>query len=203
MFQPTGDIVFCAGEITKSQNYVQIVDCSVALYTLLQTYAVCPDPSKKDSGPFCTDYHIKLAGLDDSGTIDSAAAAQAFPLSSLYFFLPNTMQEFPFAWWHKCVLLHSRGLEASEAVVHCTQWDQESISEKDMVQQHGLYNDEDLVGILKRINGGVTSDVLKGSVETLTQKLIQALGSFSIGGFKGQLLQCMCVKRNLSFLLTM
>ena len=33
------------GDIPASKNYVQIVDCSVRLYNLLQSLTLCPDPS--------------------------------------------------------------------------------------------------------------------------------------------------------------
>lgn len=77
-----------AGDIPTSKNYVQIVDCSVALYGLLQKYAVCQNPLAPDSGPFCTSYHIRQPS--DSGSLTEVAVA--YPRSSMYHFLQNTMQ---------------------------------------------------------------------------------------------------------------
>ena len=87
---------------------MQIVDCSVALYQKLQQYTICSDPSKPNSGPFCTNYHLGFATQDEQRSASATTITQKQVRSSLYFFLPNTMIEFPFAWWHKCVLLQVR-----------------------------------------------------------------------------------------------
>ena len=97
--------LLCAGDIPTSHNYIQIVDCSVALYQKLQQYTVCADPSSPDSGPFCTSYHLGYATQDEQ----KSATPQKQVRSSLYYFLPNTMIEFPYAWWYKCILLQVRG----------------------------------------------------------------------------------------------
>jgi hypothetical protein len=66
--------------ITTPLNYVQIVDCSAALYEKLQTHAVCPPAKtapllpKVDSGPFCADYHL-------------AEGQGSNKMSSMYYFL--------------------------------------------------------------------------------------------------------------------
>jgi len=61
-------------------NYVQMVDCSAALYAHLQAHAVCPPAKtgalqpKVDSGPFCSDYHL-------------AQGQGSNKMSSMYYFL--------------------------------------------------------------------------------------------------------------------
>jgi hypothetical protein len=32
------------------------------------------------------------------------------------------MQEFPFAWWYKCIMLHSAKISADNEVMHCSEW---------------------------------------------------------------------------------
>jgi hypothetical protein len=66
------------GDIQTSLNYVQVVDCSVALYAELQAYTTCPSVKgvldRVDSGPFCAEYHLSEGGGSNKR-------------SSLYYFL--------------------------------------------------------------------------------------------------------------------
>ena len=174
--------LFFSGNIPTSKNYVQIVDCSVALYGYLQKHALCQDPSKADSGPFCAQYHLQVPA---SGS-ESTSVPTLYPRSSLYFFLQNTMLEFPFAWWHKCVLLQSRTISASDESIHCGQWNEDSVSEEDMLHVGSLFDEPDVRGMLLRIKGGVTSSVLAQAVANLTQTLKYAMGNFSVTGFKSE-----------------
>ena len=106
--------------------------------------------------------------------------------SSMYYFLQNTMQEFPFAWWHKCVLLRSSTISSSEEEIHCSEWVEDSISEKDMLERTSLYDEDDVRATLMRIDGGVTSAVLRNATETLKNILVAALWSFSKTGHRGE-----------------
>ena len=172
------------GDIPTAHNYVQVVDCSVALYAKMQAYATCADPKSLDSGPFCASYHL---GLNTGGDINTNAAPAAQLRSSLYYYLPNTMLEFPFAWWHKCVLLQGRQLSTTttqsegDATVHCRQWKDDTILAEDM-QAEGLYDDQDVRGTLLRVNGGVTSAVMKDAVGRLEEALLHALSNFTVSG---------------------
>lgn len=80
-----------------AQEYLDIMDCSVALYEALQTFTACPAGAAPDSSPFCTASYGMLSPYR----------------SGLYYFLDYTMYEVPFAWWHKCMLLQvSRSVHA-------------------------------------------------------------------------------------------
>lgn len=74
-----------------SSEYVQLMDCSVALYEALQTYTACAPGSALGSSPFCTEYSRKSPNR-----------------IGIHYFLDYTMVEVPFAWWHKCMLLQGR-----------------------------------------------------------------------------------------------
>jgi hypothetical protein len=133
---------------------VQIVDCAVSLYGKLQKHAVCPEGSAVDSGPFCAHYHIPKSTIvqpvqpvdeplpdtgestTSSGT--SPSAAQFAGRSSMYFFLQNTMQEFPYAWWYKCIALHSAKISSKDEGVHCSEWRVNLIKEHEMLEQTSL-----------------------------------------------------------------
>lgn len=181
-------------QVPTAFNYVQVVDCSVALYNLLQKYAVCQ--GAVGSGPFCAPYHLQESS-DKTDTVqieaDAEVLARSSPSqlepvtnsrrSSMYFFLRNTMQEFPFAWWYKCILLQSRKISAKEETIHCDTWIKNSIPEKDMVNRFGLYSEEkDVRSTLSRVNGGVTSDVLRQAMESLKTTLAVALANFTASG---------------------
>jgi hypothetical protein len=201
-----------SGEIPTGFNYVQIVDCSVALYNLLQKHTVCPHGDKVESGPFCAPYHMQtgaasqqqgtqpMQGVDEvqdvadaqmmqqeKGLPDesgSSVAAQSSYRSSMYFFLQNTMQEFPFAWWYKCVLLQSRTISADDKAIHCDTWMENSISEKSMAERFGLYSENDVRSTLKQVNGGITSVVLGQAIASLAETLAEALQNFTTSGFQ-------------------
>jgi hypothetical protein len=79
---------------------------------------------------------------------------------SIYFFLQNTMQEFPYAWWYKCITLHSAKILSKGEGVHCSEWRVDLILEHEVLEQTSIYNEPDVRGMLLRINGGVTSAVL-------------------------------------------
>jgi hypothetical protein len=144
------------------------MDCSLALYNLLQTHTVCGD-SNNNNNPFCTEYH-----------------ASSPHRSSLYYFLPHTMQEFPFAWWHKCILLQGRVLSTREEMIHCSQWAEQSISIEDMLSVEGLYQQGSVLETLLRINGSITSQVVQAAVQNLTATLKQTFTSFSTSGYASE-----------------
>jgi hypothetical protein len=165
------------GSIPSSHAYVQIVDCAVELYESLQTHATCsPTVQGKhvvDSGPFCASYHLS----------SDSSAQGSNKRSSLYFFMPNTMLEFPFAWWYKCIILQGRILDSGQEVVHCSEWQEDIISTSQMESdQSGMYSSEDVRGILMKINGGVTSEAIRQALLQLDSKLQAALLAFSLAG---------------------
>ena len=138
------------------------------------------------SGPFCASYHLdQKDSVSGSGNDAASSTAKAHPMSSMYYFLQNTMLEFPFAWWHKCVLLQSRTITDKDETIHCAEWSEESVSEEDMMNIDGLYSQTDVRGMLKRINGGVTSAGLQSEVDRFTKKLKTALANFSVTGLPG------------------
>ena len=169
-------------EIPTSNDYIQIMDCSVALYSKLQQKAICQDPSKPDSGPFCASYHLGFETDENRQLVRTSTESQA--RSSLYFFLPNTMLEFPFAWWHKCVLLQGRQLASSspQEALHCREWKENTISAEDMETMEGIYDEEDVRGVLLRVQGGVTSDVVRTAITQLDEALQFALSNFTVSG---------------------
>jgi hypothetical protein len=191
------------GEIPTSFNYVQIVDCSVALYNMMQQHTVCPRGAVAGSGPFCAPYHMQedprsqgdeqaeesngeqgmIEAADDTSP-DSPAARNR--RSNMYFFLQNTMQEFPFAWWYKCILLQSRKISSKDDSMHCDTWIENSIDNTSMVERFGLYSENDVRSTLKQINGGITSVVLSEGVQILAYTLADALQNFTTLGFRSE-----------------
>ncbi len=159
------------------------------LYELLQKHAVCEaDPTTGtftlDSGPFCTSYHIRASqdSVEDTATEAAQEKLKSQFRSSMYFFLQNTMQEFPFAWWHQCILLQSRGISSQDVSLTCREWMDESISEKQMTEVYGLYDNQDVRGTILRIKGGITSAVLTSAIQSLTETLKKEMESFSNSG---------------------
>ncbi len=178
-----------AGEIPTSLNYVQIVDCFVALYDKLQQHATCPKGAAVDSGPFCASYHMPDAetvqpvpGEEDAEAVGTAALTVTGVLptnafsgrSSMYFFLQNTMQEFPYAWWYKCIALHSAKISSTGESIHCSEWRVNPIQEHEMLEQTSIYDEPDVRGTLLLINGGVTSAVLRNVTKGLKGLLFSA-----------------------------
>lgn len=157
------------GEIPTSHEYVQIVDCSVALYGALQSNLGCATGLE----PMCADYHMISSS--------SSGEAQA-NVPSLYYFLPNTMQEFPYAWWHKCVLLRGSTISDEQESIECAEWRQSTISASDMQNLHGLYDGEDVRSILRRAEGGVTSASVREASRNLKNRIMTAFASFSASG---------------------
>ncbi len=104
----------------------------------------------------------------------------------MYFFLQNTMQEFPFAWWYKCILLQSRKISSKDDLMHCDTWIENSIDNTSMVERFGLYSENDVRSTLKQINGGITSVVLSEGVQILADTLADALQNFTTSGFRSE-----------------
>ncbi len=121
-------------------------------------------------------------GLPD----EASSVAQSSYRSSMYFFLQNTMQEFPFAWWYKCVLLQSRTTSSKDEATHCDTWIENSISEKSMAERFGLYSENDVRSTLKhcRVNGGITSVVPGQAVASLAETLAEALQIYTTSDFQ-------------------
>jgi hypothetical protein len=166
--------------IPSSKAYVQMIDCSVALYDALQTNLACGDGGV---GPFCTQYHAEATTASAGSAIGDAPRLARIP--SLYFLLPNTMQEFPYAWWHKCVMLAGRTIRSDEESIECVEWRQDTISEADMLSRQGLYDDQDVRSILRRIEGGVTSAAVQQASQALWDGLRAAFAQFSTSGAGG------------------
>lgn len=170
------------GDIPTSHNYVQLIDCSLALYGKLQQHTVCPSSSAVDSSPFCTLYHLGFSSEEEMKT--KASTRKPVFRSSLYYFLPNTMLEFPFAWWHKCILLQGRGVSPSsdEPTIHCAHWREDSIPADQMETLSSLYDEADVRGLMLRLEGGVTSEVLSSAVAALEGTLRYAISNFTASG---------------------
>ena len=66
--------------------------------------------------------------------------------------------------------------------MHCSQWNEDSISEEDMANVEDLFIDSDVWGKLLRINGGVTSEVLSKALEDFKDVLKYAFRNFTITG---------------------
>lgn len=197
------DFSYKQSVLPNAFHYVQVTECSQALYSVLARYSRCQTPETPGSGPFCAPYHLPQG----KGTVQVP--------SSLYYFLPNTMIEFPFAWWHKCILLQGRTISANDEVcasdlltsmqcnahpkkhqhtctihlqvVHCTQWRTDTIKAEDMLNRPGVLDDKDIRGILQRIEGGVTSNSVRVAVEKLETALQKAFKDFSSSGFRNSL----------------
>lgn len=97
-------------------------------------------------------------------------------------FLQNTMQEFPFAWWHKCILLKGGSISSLDESIHCSQWLEDSIIADEMDSMPGLYDESNIKDVLLRLDGGVTSAVVLDSVLALARRLLTAFSSFEKSG---------------------
>jgi hypothetical protein len=71
-------------------------------------------------------------------------------------------------------------------MIHCAQWHEDAIPADDMENGEGIYDASDVRSILLRINGGVTSAVVRQAVTQLETNLRTALTSFSTSGFKNE-----------------
>lgn len=171
------------GDIPTSSEYIQIVDCSVALYQALQSKLGCTEQqaSSTSSNPMCTDYHLSASASSSS----SSSGEKQAKVPSLYYFLPNTMQEFPYAWWHKCVLLRGQGIQNDQESIECVEWRQTNISQADMRSLNGLYDSEDVRSILRRIEGGVTSEAVRAASRELQATIMDAYNKFASSGVGG------------------
>lgn len=82
---------------SAGDDFVATTSCSLAIYSAIQSVTTrCTEEDvagisvsvrSQTLNPYCSSYHV--------GT----------PHSGLYYFLTYTLQELPFAWWHKCMAL--------------------------------------------------------------------------------------------------
>lgn len=79
------------------------MECSTIIYSEIKDATTC----RGKTGPYCAEYHKHNSGL--------------------YYMLSYTMQEIPFAWFHKCMMLHKRTFASSGDIIHCRGWSLDSI----------------------------------------------------------------------------
>lgn len=152
-------------ELGTSFQYLQVMDCSLKLYEKLQEHTTCQNAEEA----FCTDY------------------ATGSPRLGLYYFLDFTMSEVPFAWWHKCMLLHRKTFGASvtsSGIIQCPEWETTSIPKDKMnlVNYAGINARDRLL----RAEGGMTSSSVLGAVTKLKQYMGEALTNFISRGRSGE-----------------
>lgn len=90
--------------IVTGSDYLQVMECSTAIYAEIKDATTC----RGTAGPYCAEYHRHSSGL--------------------YYMLSYTMQEVPFAWFHKCMMLHSKTFSSSGDIIHCREWILDSIN---------------------------------------------------------------------------
>lgn len=167
--------------VENAFQYMQVVDCSLALYNMIQEHTTCPLQEgeeaevKLDKSPFCPSYAVSQHR------------------SGLYFFLDYTMTEFPFAWWHKCMLLKGRTFSsqmsvltlqgsASYGLIECKEWRMDSIVEKKMNLTSANYAGSDARAKLLSADGGITSAMVAERIEVLKDSMSKFAKAFIAGG---------------------
>ena len=124
--------------VSLENSYLEATACSDALYAALRATTGCSaddvaeiedmtkslNPANRlpagTISPFCTKYHKSTATTT----------------TSFYYFLLHTLQEFPFAWWHKCMALNNRrfsdfAVAGSFSSIQCPEWRSERIVVED------------------------------------------------------------------------
>ncbi len=147
-----------------SFQYIQVMDCSLALYNMIQEHTKCSD---QNSNAFCSDY-----------------AKESEYTSGLYYFLDYTMAEVPFAWWHKCMLMKGRTFASqnvrTNAVIQCDEWYKDTI--KESMLNLTSYRDGDVFIKLQRLEGGITSGMVMQQIEQFNRRISKSVKNFVNGG---------------------
>lgn len=173
-------------QIDTAFSYVQVMDCSEAVYETLQKHTTCSENEAKDSSAFCPEYAYPAANR-----------------SGLYYFLDFTMTEFPFAWWHKCMLLKSKtfsqeigfltmNMWASSSsssdsaegagIIQCEEWNVNSIPASEMQLASASYVGGSAYKKLFSVEGGITSATVTEAVDEMKKRLLRAVNNFIDGG---------------------
>lgn len=163
------------GMPTTAFEYLKTMDCSVALYDALQQYTACPSSSSSiimDSSPFCTSYSFE----------------QQYR-TGIYYFLDYTMEEVPFAWWHKCMLLQGRTFASAlllspSGFIQCDEWKTTTISE-DFINKTSLFSDSSISvrDVLSRIEGGITTAMVDEAIKQYKIALQAIVRDYIQSGF--------------------
>ena len=147
-----------------SFQYIQVMDCSLALYNMIQEHTKCSD---QNSNAFCSDY-----------------AKESKYTSGLYYFLDYTMVEVPFAWWHKCMLMKGRTFASqnvrTKAVIQCDEWYKDTIKESMLNLTN--YKESDVLKKLQRLEGGITSRMVEQQIVDFKKRLSNSVHNFVNGG---------------------
>ncbi len=152
--------------IDTSFQYIQVMDCSTALYNAIQEHTKCTEDAQ-NSKAFCSDY-----------------AKESEYTSGLYYFLDYTMTEVPFAWWHKCMLMKGRTFASQNVrknpVIVCDEWYKDTIKES-MINKT-TYNGGEVARTLMLLEGGITSDMVLKRVSEFKLRISSSVKSFISGG---------------------
>jgi hypothetical protein len=149
---------------TSSAAYVLKTTFGEVFAGLLQNTATC---AGSQTAPWCTLYHQNSRMLGG------------------YYFGRYGLQEFPLAWWHKCMLLSSRKFSTAlslQDTITCTAW-----GVPDSTPQYG----SPPVALLAKLNGGITTQTLQESSNLFITKLLTRVENYRPGAVKPS-----CVKEN-------
>lgn len=133
---------------------LQVIDCSVKVYSSIQSETRC-----QDGGPFCTSYHRRTEARARTG---------------IYYALKHTLHEVPYAWFHKCMMLHSRPFRGNGDLITCREWNTDSIE----IGPKGLQFQTGVLDKLRRIEGGLTSQGFLESQRVFEEGLADAVSKY-------------------------
>lgn len=153
--------------LDETTRYVRKTTFSEALSGLMQGMTTCVLPSYN----FCAGYHLedKLGG---------------------YYFGRYGLYEFPFAWWHKCMMLSSRtftGLSNELSSIECSAWDSRKSLESVDYRVDALWE-------LTMLDGGITQTMMDTRAEFFETE-VNALITQYASSQEAAVLQPMCLSR--------
>lgn len=172
-------------------SYLQVTSCSLAMYRAIQASTVCTKDDKTSIdaastitittttilpllNPFCTDYHTAI----DSTTKSTIGR------SSIYYFLSYTMQEIPFAWWHKCMALQGKrfSVQAQADVIQCSEWNVDTITGEDL---DTVKYDDATMEKLGRIEAAISPVQVEEALALMKWSLEESVNLYIQGGNPG------------------
>jgi hypothetical protein len=130
---------------TSSSQYVVKNTVSEVFASLMQSETGCDEDKPR---AFCASYHLP----GEHGIVPDKLGGYYFGRYGLY--------EFPFAWWHKCMMLPSKAFQSSLAGtdrVDCLAWTLRiKMDPEDPDPTHVV---EDTRWYLQKLDGGITTDM--------------------------------------------
>lgn len=179
-------------------KYIQVVDCSLAVYRKMQEFTTCPEAQKVSNSKPTGDAASQTAASQVMAPAQFCSPYEAASpyRSGMYFFLDYTMVEVPFAWWYKCMLLKSRSFSTQLAsimaafgssspkagIIQCDEWHVLSIPESKLQKSLSSFVGGQAARKILAAEGGITSQSVLNAVDAYKQDLLKSIDAFKDGG---------------------